>query len=176
MTAPEHPGGYDRALFVHWIDADGDGCDTRDEVLIAESLTTPRIGPDCPVRGSWRSVYDGLTTTRASALDVDHVVALKEAWDSGAWAWTPARRQGYANDLGDARSLRAVSVASNRAKGDQDPAGWLPPLRAFRCTYATDWVAVKVRWRLSVDARERAALKGILAAYPARVVAVNVLP
>jgi hypothetical protein len=108
-TAPEHPRGYSRSLFVHWIDADGDGCDTRGEVLIAESRTTARIGPGCSIAGSWRSVYDGVTTTKASSFDIDHVVALKEAWDSGAWKWTPARRQGYANDLGNARSLRAVS-------------------------------------------------------------------
>jgi len=176
VTTPEHPRGYVRALFVLWIDADRDGCNTRDEVLIAESRTPPRIGANCSVRGSWRSAYDGVTTTRASSFDIDHVVPLKEAWDSGAWAWTPARRRGYANDLGDSRSLRAVSAASNRAKGDRDPAEWLPPLTSFRCTYATDWVAIKVRWRLSVDALERAALKRILAGCPARTVTVAVLP
>jgi hypothetical protein len=175
-TAPEHPAGYARTLFVHWIDADADGCDTRDEVLIAESRTKPRIRSGCSVSGSWRSVYDGVTTTRASSFDIDHVVALKEAWDSGAWAWTPARRRGYANDLGNSRSLRAVSAASNREKSDKDPAQWLPPLTSFRCTYATDWVVIKVRWRLSVDTRERAALKRILAACPARAASVSVLP
>ena len=175
-TAPEHPSGYARALFVHWIDADRDGCDTREEVLIAESRTTPRIGAGCSVAGSWRSVYDGVTTTSASSFDIDHVVPLKEAWDSGAWAWTSARRKGYANDLGNARSLRAVSAASNRAKSDRDPAQWLPPLTSFRCTYATDWVVIKVRWRLNVDALERAAIKRILAACPARTVTVAVLP
>ena len=175
-TAPEHPRGYVRALFVHWIDADRDGCDTRDEVLIAESRTTPRIGSGCYVTGSWRSAYDGVTTTRASSFDIDHVVALKEAWDSGAWAWTSARRQAYANDLGDSRTLRAVSAASNRAKSDMDPAQWLPPLRSFRCTYATDWVAITVRWRLSVDTLERAALRRILAACPVRVVSLAIVP
>ena len=175
-TAPEHPAGYAQALFVHWIDADQDGCNTRKEVLIAESRTTPRIGAGCSVAGSWRSVYDGVTTTSASSFDIDHVVALKEAWDSGAWAWTAARRQGYANDLGDARSLRAVSAASNRAKSDKDPAQWLPPLTSFRCTYATEWVVVKVRWRLRVDTLERAALKRVLTACPARTVTVAVLP
>jgi hypothetical protein len=130
----------------------------------------------CTVRGSWRSAYDGLTTTRASSFDIDHLVPLKEAWDSGAWAWTSARRQGYANDLGDARTLRAVSAASNRAKSDQDPSQWLPPLVTFRCTYATEWVAVKLRWHLRVDAVERTALRHVLAACPARVVRVNVLP
>lgn len=175
-TAPEHPSGYSRALFVHWVDADRDGCNTRQEVLIAESRTTPRIGAGCSVAGSWRSAYDAVTTTSASSFDIDHVVALKEAWDSGAWAWTSARRQAYANDLGDSRALRAVSAASNRAKSDRDPAQWLPSLTSFRCTYATEWVVVKVRWRLSVDTLERAALRRILSACPARTVSVAVLP
>lgn len=174
-TAPERPGGYVRALFVHWIDADRDGCSTRNEVLISESRTTAREGTGCRVAGSWRSVYDGRTTTNPSSFDVDHVVPLKEAWDSGAWGWTPASRQGYANDLGDSRSLRAVSATSNRSKSDRDPAQWLPPLATFRCTYATDWVVVKARWRLNVDTLERAALKRILAACPARTVRVAVL-
>jgi hypothetical protein len=175
-TAAEHPGGYARTLFVHWIDADRDGCNTRKEVLIAESRTTPQVGPGCSVAGSWRSAYDGLTTTSASSFDIDHVVALKEAWDSGAWAWTSARREAYANDLGDSRSLRAVSAASNRAKSDKDPAQWLPPLAGFRCTYATEWVVIKVRWRLSVDALERAALKRILQACPGSTVTVAEVP
>ena len=175
-TAREHPAGYDRARFVHWIDADRDGCDTRDEVLIAESRTTPRIRSGCSVTGSWRSAYDGVTTTRPSSLDIDHVVPLKEAWDSGAWRWTAARRQVYANDLGISASLRAVSATSNREKGDKDPAEWLPPLTSFRCAYATEWVVIKVRWRLTVDTLERAALRRILAGCPARVVRVAVLP
>jgi hypothetical protein len=175
-TAPEHPSGYARTLFIHWIDADRDGCNTRKEVLIAEARTTARIGSGCSVAASWRSAYDGVTTTSASSFDIDHIVALKEAWDSGAWAWTSARRQSYANDLGDSRSLRAVSAASNRSKSDRDPAQWLPPRTSFRCTYATEWVVVKVRWRLSVDPLERAALKRILIACPARTASVAVLP
>jgi hypothetical protein len=175
-TAPEHPSGYARALFVHWIDADRDGCSTRNHVLITESRTAARIGSGCSVGGSWRSVYDGATTSNASSFDIDHVVALKEAWDSGAWAWTSARRQAYANDLGDSRSLRAVSASSNRSKSDRDPAQWLPSLTSFRCTYATEWVVVKVRWRLNVDTLERAALKRVLTACPARTVTVAVLP
>lgn len=167
-TAAERPAGYDRALFVLWVDADHDGCDTREEVLIAESRSTATTGTGCAVSGTWRSAYDGLTTTRASTFDIDHVVPLKEAWDSGAYDWTAARRRSYANDLGDSRSLRAVSAASNRSKGDKDPAQWLPPLVSFRCTYATDWVVVKVRWGLAVDPRERAALRSILASCPVR--------
>ena len=174
-TAPERPDGYDRDLFVHWVDADHDGCTTRSEVLIAESQTTTQVGNDCAVTGSWQSVYDGVITTKPSALDIDHVVPLKEAWDSGAWAWTSSGRRRFANDLGDWRALRAVTAASNRSKGDKDPAQWLPPLTSFHCTYATDWVVVKVRWSLRVDAGERSALREILRECPARTVRVAIL-
>jgi len=134
------------------------------------------VGPPESAIGYRLSVYDGVTMAAASSFDIDHVVALKEAWDSGAWSWTSARRQGYANDLGDSRSLCAVSAASNRAKSEKDPAQWLPPPTSFRCTYATEWVVVKVRWRLSVDTLERAALTRNLPACPARTVAVAVRP
>ena len=166
-TRAEHYWGYSRSYFPTWIDADHDGCNTRQEVLIAESRTTVHVGAGCRLTGgTWRSVYDGKVTHDASTFDIDHVVALKEAWDSGAWAWTASRRKAYANDLGDGRTLRAVSSSSNLRKSDRDPAGWLPPLVSFRCTYATWWVDIKVRWGLAVDRAERSALHRILAACP----------
>jgi hypothetical protein len=176
-TAKERTWGYVRSSFVLWIDADGDGCDTRREVLIAESTTKVRVGPGCSIRGgTWFSVYDGRTTRNASTFDIDHVVPLKEAWDSGAWRWTAARRRAYANDLGDPRSLRAVSATSNRAKSDGDPAQWLPPRSAYRCTYVRQWIVIKVRWRLSVDSVERAALKRVLAGCSAARLSVAIVP
>jgi hypothetical protein len=102
----------------------------------------------------------------ARALDFDHLAPLAEAWDSGASAWTPKAREAYANDLGDDRALIAVSAASNRSKSDQDPATWQPPAAGYRCTYAADWVAMKTRWRLSIDPAEQMALTGILDSYP----------
>jgi hypothetical protein len=174
-TAGEHPGGYDRTLFRLWVDADEDGCSTRDEVLIAEAVGTAEIGDDCTLTGTWRSAYDGATTTDPSSFDIDHVVPLKEAWDSGAWAWSAMQRRRYANDLGDWRSLRAVTATSNRSKADKDPAQWLPPLGSFHCQYATEWIVVKVRWSLKVDARERAKLRDILAGCPVHTVRVAIL-
>ena len=158
----EHRSGYDRRLFRHWIDADRDGCTTREEVLLAEALEPPQEGPGCSLaRGRWVSRYDGRGILAAAALDVDHAVPLAEAWDSGAWAWDEPTRRSYANDLGAADSLLAVSAASNRAKGDQDPAEWLPR-RADRCRYAAAWVATKTRWSLAVDSAERTAVAAVL--------------
>jgi len=79
---------------------------------------------------------------------------------------TAKEREAYANDLGDARALIAVSAASNRSKADQDPSTWQPPAAGYRCTYATDWVAVKTRWGLAIDPAVRAELTEILRACP----------
>ena len=78
-TAAETTGGYNRAAWKHWVDADHDRCDTRKEVLIAESTVTARVSSSCAVYGRWYSYYDGRTWTRASDVDIDHVVALAEA-------------------------------------------------------------------------------------------------
>ncbi|UQA97573.1 HNH endonuclease family protein [Streptomyces halobius] len=92
---------------------------------------------------------------------MDHVVPLAEAWDSGASKWTAERRERYANDLDAPRSLIAVSLGSNRSKGDKDPTEWMPPAKDDTCTYATEWVASKLRWKLTVDRAERKALRAV---------------
>ncbi len=159
VVAPEARTGYERTLFPHWIDTDKNGCDTRDEVLIAEAIVKPTVGAGCRLGGGrWLSPYDGLETTDPATLDIDHLVPLAEAWDSGAGTWTTDRRRLYANDLGVDWALVAVTAAVNRSKSDQDAAEWLPPLVSYRCTYQGMWLAVKVRWALAVDSAERAAL------------------
>ncbi len=158
-SAPESREGYQRTSFKHWVDADRNGCNTRAEVLIAESQVRPTIEARCRVAaGEWFSYYDGVTVTDPGGLDIDHVVPLAEAWDSGASKWDAARREAYANDLTAEASLAAVTARTNRSKADQDPADWMPPLADARCTYLADWVGTKLRWRLAVDDAERAAL------------------
>lgn len=159
--------GYQRSKFRHWVDADRDSCSTRQEVLLEEAVTAPEQGMNCTLTGgSWYSPYDDKYFTDARALDIDHLVPLAEAWDSGASAWSAAERQEYANDLGDSRALIAVSAASNRSKADQDPSTWQPPAGGYRCQYATDWVADKTRWQLSIDPTEEAALSETLSRCP----------
>jgi DNA uptake protein ComE-like DNA-binding protein len=156
QVAVENRAGYDRDLFRHWIDADGDGCDTRREVLIAESTTPVTIGSGCYISGgTWVSAYDLVSTTNASGFDVDHFVPLAEAWDSGAANWDSATRQAFANDLDYSMSLIAVTASSNRSKSDRDPSEWLPTNSAYHCEYAVAWVQVKVRWKLSIDTAEK---------------------
>ena len=156
----EVTSGYDRSLFKHWVDADGDGCDARREVLIAESTTPVSVGGGCSLSGgTWVSAFDGISTTDSSSFDVDHFVPLKEAWDSGANEWDSATRQSFANDLGYDMSLIAVSASSNRSKGASDPAEWMPPASSFKCEYVYSWIQVKLRWQLSVDSAEASALR-----------------
>lgn len=160
---PEVEGGYSRDLFDHWIDADGDGCDTRREVLIEESLRPVTVGPGCFLEGGeWYSPYDGVTTTNPSNFDIDHFVPLKEAWDSGAHAWSEEQRRDFANDLSNPSSLITVSASSNRSKGASDPAEWLPPDAGYHCSYVEQWIEVKLYWDLSVDPAEATQLTDIL--------------
>ncbi|MEV6079651.1 HNH endonuclease family protein [Streptomyces sp. NPDC052069] len=157
--AAESRDGYERAKFKHWVDADHDACNTRAEVLLDESRIPATVEPGCKiVAGEWYSYYDAVTVTAPGGLDIDHMVPLAEAWDSGASQWTATRREAYANDLGADRSLVAVTAKTNRSKSDQDPSTWLPPLADARCTYAADWVSTKLRWSLTADAPEVAAL------------------
>jgi hypothetical protein len=159
-VATEVRTGYDRALFQHWIDADGDGCSTRNEVLLAEADDPPTVSGTCTLSGGrWFSYYDRVSWTSTSDLDIDHMVPLAEAWDSGARTWTSTVRRDFANDLGDYRSLVAVTDNVNQAKGDQDPGTWQP--QYDQCRYLREFVAVKHRWRLTVDSSEKAAMTSL---------------
>lgn len=160
---------YDRTAFRHWIDADRDCQDTRAEVLARDSKVpvTYTSTRRCTVStGSWFSWYDGATLTSASSIDIDHLIALKEAWESGASTWSASERERYANDLGYPASLQAIRDSVNQSKSDKDPANWMPSRAAARCDYVTKWVQVKYRWRLSVDAVEKLALSSVLVGCP----------
>ncbi|MGW7611006.1 HNH endonuclease family protein [Streptomyces sp. NPDC054766] len=170
--------GYSREQFKHWNKGlnPNDGCDTRKEVILSEALEAPQVGPKCALTGGrWYSEYDQKWITAAKDLDVDHMVPLAEAWDSGAAAWTAARREAYANDQGAPNSLIAVSGSSNRSKSDKGPADWMP-VPVDRCKYTIDWVADKLRWRLSADAAERQALERFAEQCPAATVTYQQVP
>ncbi|MDF5757082.1 HNH endonuclease family protein [Spongiactinospora sp. TRM90649] len=153
--------GYDRALFPHWITVSGT-CDTRETVLRRDGADVVTDAACRATSGRWFSPYDGVTWTRASDIDIDHMVPLSEAWKSGASRWSVERRRAFANDL-DSSQLWAVTDNVNQGKGDKDPAVWRPPLESFQCTYARSWIEVKYRWALSVDEAEKAALREMLA-------------
>ncbi|MEY9990974.1 hypothetical protein ABIE67_003006 [Streptomyces sp. V4I8] len=160
-VAAEDRTGYDRDLFPHWITQSGT-CNTREVVLKRDGTNVVQDSACAATSGSWYSVYDGATWTAASDLDIDHLVPLAEAWDSGADSWTTSRRQSFANDL-TRPQLIAVTDNVNQAKGDQDPATWMPSRTAYRCTYVRAWVQVKYYYDLSVDSAEKSALTNYLA-------------
>ncbi len=161
-VARENGDGYDRELFEHWITVGG--CSTRENVLIRDSLTLAQVDPfGCRVvAGDWLSPFDGATWDNPADVDIDHVVALKEAWDSGAWAWTAQQRRAFANDRTDRRTLRAVTDNVNQAKGDKDPSNWMPPLQSAWCPYLADWISIKARWQLSMDESEAGRIRNLL--------------
>lgn len=165
VEAPS-PATFDRTLFREERDLDGDGCITTQEVLVEESDVPPTMVDGCAVAsGQWQSYYDNIVHTDPAAVELNHLVAMKEAWLSGAWSWTAAQREAFANDVGDPRTLTMLTVATSAAKADKDPAAWLPPspFPSARCTYVSEWVAVKWRWNLAVDHAEKAAIQKVLA-------------
>jgi hypothetical protein len=172
-VADESREGYTRDAFRHWNSGDDltDGCNTRAEVVLDEAIEPPTVGSRCALSGGlWFSYYDQVWVTSASGLDIDHMVPLAESWDSGASAWSAQRREAYANDQGAATSLVAVTARSNRSKADQDPAQWLPPAAGVRCRYVAEWVGTKLRWALSADETEVAALAEVAAGCPEQTV------
>ncbi|MGK5629150.1 GmrSD restriction endonuclease domain-containing protein [Streptomyces sp. URMC 123] len=162
----EHREGYHRAReFGDWIDADKDGCNTRAEVLLEEAVQAPTVTGRCTLSGGlWYSYYDN--EYPSERIDIDHLVPLAEAWDSGAWRWDHQRRVAYANNLEAAHHLVAVTARSNRQKADKDPAQWMPPYEPATCRYLTEWVMVKRDNHLSVDEREKQVLTDLARTCP----------
>ncbi|MGP4090163.1 HNH endonuclease family protein [Streptomyces sp. KR55] len=160
-VATEDRTGYNRDLFPHWITISG-SCNTRETVLKRDGSNVVTDSACAATSGSWYSPYDGATWSAASDVDIDHLVPLAEAWDSGADSWTTSRRQSFANDL-TRPQLIAVTDNVNQSKGDQDPATWMPSVSSYRCTYVRAWVQVKYYYGLSVDSAEKSALQNYLA-------------
>lgn len=148
--------GFAQTKFRTWLDADGDGCTTRDEVLLEESVKAPTVRSECRVTsGRWLSRLDGARLADLSLLRIEHLVPLREAWASGARRWAGVSRAELANDLGYRFALNVSTQRVLRARGSAEPQRWLPPRRAARCTYVAQWVAVKWRWGLTVDRAEK---------------------
>ena len=164
VQAAEHPAGYSRTAFAAGLVVNDAGCEARDVVLRRESTTPidPALGPCATTGGTWTSPYDASVLADSTRTRVDPVVSLKEAWDSGAWAWTNAQRAAYANDTTDPRTLRAVSSALQVVRGDSDPSNWLPTNPTIVCSYISDWIAIKARWSLTMDDSERGRIRKLL--------------
>ncbi|MEY2398659.1 MAG: hypothetical protein QOJ00_1833 [Actinomycetota bacterium] len=158
-VADEHSSDGKNGRFGYWRDDDHDGCNTRDEVLIAESTDTVERTRSCDIiSGRWVSPYDNAVLTDPANVAIDHVVTITEAWESGAWQWTDQQRNDYLNDLDHPDFLVAVSNPIKTEKSDKDPGQWLPPVEAYRCDYLRAWVHLKTVYKLTVDPGEREAI------------------
>ena len=165
--------GYTRAQFGQtWADVDRNGCDTRNDML-KRDLTNIEFKVktrDCVVlTGVLIDRYSGETinfvrgNVTSMEVQIDHVVALSNAWQTGAFKLTLIQRTAFANDP---LNLFAVKGRLNSQKGDGDAATWLPPLKSFRCTYVAHQIAVKAKYSLWVTAPEKEAMTRILTACP----------
>ena len=157
--------GYARSQFPHWSDPDRNGCDARNDTL-KRDLTdiTYKVGTrDCKViAGHLLDPFSGKVITFSTTkvvIDIDHVVALSNAWQTGAAYFDKNKRSQIANDP---LNLLAVDSKLNRQKGDGDAATWLPPSKAFRCEYVARQVAVKAKYGLWVTQPEKVAIDKIL--------------
>lgn len=152
--------GYSRDKFPHWIAISGN-CNTRETVLKRDGSNVT-VNTSCyPTSGSWYSTYDGVTKYSPSDVSIDHVVALAEAWRSGASSWTTSRRQSFANDL-SGPELIAVTASSNSSKGDRDAASWRPSRTGAWCIYSKMVIRSKYKWGLAVQSAEKSALQDML--------------
>lgn len=166
--------GYSRSQFgPAWADVDRNGCDTRNDVLrrdLVPSVLKPGTHGCVVLRGTLHDPYTGKQIAfvrgwRSDAVQIDHVVALSDAWQTGAQAWTPATRATFANDP---LELLAVDGPTNERKGDGDAATWLPPNRAYRCAYVARQVTIKATYGLWLTPAERTAIATVLRTCPAQ--------
>lgn len=174
--------GYERSLFgPTWADVDQNGCDTRNDILRRDlTEVTYTTSVPCTVKtGILADPYTGTVinfvrgTTTSSAVQIDHVVALSDAWQKGAQQLTTEQRTALANDP---MNLQATDGPTNQQKGDGDAATWLPPAKAFRCEYVARQVSVKARYSLWVTQAEHDAIAGILASCPGQLAPATVAP
>ena len=172
--------GYTRAQFgPAWADVDRNGCDTRNDILKRDltSITYRAKTRNCVVEsGTLVDRYSGETINfvkgniSSMEVQIDHVVALSNAWQTGAFQLTADQRRALSNDP---LNLFAVKGRLNSQKGDGDAATWLPPLKSFRCSYVAQQIAVKAKYSLWVTAPEKAAIVSILAKCPTQKVPVS---
>jgi hypothetical protein len=172
--------GYDRTgqFGSAWLDVDRNGCDTRNDVLARDLTATKLSGPCKVLAGTLADPYTATTIsflrgdTTSTLVQIDHVVALLNAWETGAQQLTPDRRLAFANDP---LNLLAVDGPANSSKGAGDAATWLPANTAFRCDYVSRQVAVKAAYGLWVTVAEKDAITRILGTCPGQPVATTIV-
>lgn len=167
VKPPAPMAGYSRAQFgPAWADLDHNHCDTRDDILRRDlTQTVLEPGSTCVVKqGMLHDPYTGNNISfvrgpNSSVIQIDHLVALGDAWRTGATTWSAELREQYANDP---VVLLAVDGPQNGAKGDADASLWLPPNQFYDCAYVVKQIAIKTKYRLWLTSDEREAMKNVL--------------
>ncbi|WP_200809856.1 DUF1524 domain-containing protein [Demequina sp. NBRC 110054] len=160
--------GYSRDQFGSgWIDVDSNGCDTRNDMLQLRLTDTAMSGSCKVLSGTLDDPYTGAEIVfeygGASEVDIDHMVALSDAWQKGAQKWGFAKRVAFANDP---LNLEPVDAGANRQKGDGDAATWLPSHKSYRCEYVARQIAVKAKYGVWVTQAEQDAMLRVLDTCP----------
>jgi hypothetical protein len=163
--------GYSRDQYGQaWADTNRNGCDTRNDILrrdLRDLTVRPGTNGCVILSGTLNDPYTATVIQfvrgGASEVDIDHVVALSDSWQTGAQPWPARKRLAFANDP---LNLLAVDASANRQKGDSNAASWLPSNKSYRCAYVARQVAVKAKYQLWVVAPEKAAIQGVLAGCP----------
>lgn len=168
VAAETHADTYQRSQFgQRWKDTDHNGCRQRDDILARDLHDVRHRGHCTVIAGTLTDPYDGrhvtFTKTRATNVQIDHIVALADAWRSGAWSWTPDRREALANDPNE---LQASAATTNQAKSDHDAATWQPADPTRACAWARQVIQIKTHWGLTADPAEADALATILNTCP----------
>jgi len=172
--------GYTRAQFgPAWADVDRNGCDTRNDILkrdLTNEVFKEKTNGCTVLSGTLVDPFSGETikfvrgVTTSSEVQIDHSVALSNAWQTGAFKLTADQRKAFANDP---LNLMAVKGRLNSQKGDGDAATWLPPLKSYRCDYVSRQIAVKIKYKLWFTAPEKEAMIKILKTCPEKALPTN---
>lgn len=168
-TTTERRPGYERDEFGHgWLDTDGNGCDTRNDILARDLTSRVLDRDDCTVlSGTLNDPYTGRSIAfergpaTSAKVQIDHIVPLALAWEEGAWKWSADKREAFANDPAN---LLAVDGPTNGSKSDSSISEWLPPTEQFHCTYTALYVAVHDKYELAMSDSDRAAAQDLIAA------------
>lgn len=153
---------YNRKSWPHWIDADNDCQNTRAEILLRDNIGTIKFKRNKPCNvtwGEWVCPYTGKTFSKASDVDIDHIVPLKHAYNTGGASWSREKKRAFANDPDN---LLVVDDATNQAKGYKGPVKWKPPMKGYWTSYAKKWLHVKRKYGLSISKLEMSQLNKMM--------------
>lgn len=160
---PSQEVDYNRSDWKHWSDLDGNGCDSREDLLVRTGKNVKTDPGTCKVlSGTWVEPYAKTMVTDSSKLDIDHIVALSHAAQNGGQKLSATQKEQLANDP---QNLYISIAKENRSKGDKGPADYLPPNKDFRCEYVTAYTNVSAKYKLTITSQDKKAVENAIKTY-----------